>query len=108
MDIEAIKQIVNTDLPEEIKHRMIISVLSEDKMIIPIILDILNDERNKNEELVKELNVNLSRSHIYIGMTMEDKKASKNRFNKKFVMEEIEKFYKKYKGMISHCFNKFN
>ena len=108
MDIKTIKSIVNSDSPNNIKEMLIIRELSADKNVIPMIMEILQTERKSQKELVQDLNLELSRAHIYIDMRPESKKEVKEGFNKGFILDEIAKFYIKYKGKITHCFNRFN
>jgi hypothetical protein len=108
MDIKLIKKIVTSNLPDKIKESQIIELLANDEDTIPMILKILEQERKLKTELVQDLNLELSRAHIYIEIQPENKEEEKERFNKKFVIGEISNFYAKYKGIISHCFNRFN
>ena len=108
MDIKSLKEIVNSDLPDNYKEIQIINLLANDEKIIPEIMKILEQERKNKKELITDMNLELSRAHIYIDMRDENKKEGKESFNKNFVIDEIAKFYIKYKGMISHCFNRFN
>lgn len=108
MDIKKIKEIVSQNLlPDDVKRSLIISVIADDKDAIGDVLQILNHERNTNKELIGDLNLELSRAHIYIDQRPESVKEAKDCFNKGFILDEISKFYIKYKGRISHCFNRF-
>lgn len=108
MDIKTIKTIVNGNQPNDIKEMLVIGVLATDKNAIPMVMKILETERKSQKELVQDLNLELSRAHIYIDMRPEQKKESKESFNKGFLLDEISKFYIKYKGKVTHCFNRFN
>lgn len=101
MNLEKIKEIVNSNSRDDVKNFLIINCLSEDKNAIPLMMEILDTERKNKKELIQDMNLELSRSHIFI-------EISKESFNKKFVLDEIEKFYLKYKGVVTHCFNRFN
>ncbi len=113
MDLELIKQIVNSGLPDESKEYKIIQVLADDEKAIPEIMKILESERSMQRRLIMDMNAELSRSHIFIELEVPDK-PSKNKknpnegFSKGFVVGEIEKFYVKYKSVVTHCFNRFN
>ena len=108
MDIKTIKSIANSEQPNDVKEMLIIRVLATDKNVIPMIMDILQAERKSQKELIQDLNLELSRAHIYIDMRPESKKESKESFDKGFLLDEIAKFYIKYKGKVTHCFNRFN
>ena len=99
MNVEKIKQIVNADISEEQKEIMIINVISEDKKVIPIILDILQSERERNSEMILDYNMELSRALI----VLKDKnlKYDKNIIaDPKWVTGEIIKHYQKWKDYI--------
>ena len=78
---------------------MIINVISEDKKVIPIILDILQSERERNSEMILDYNMELSRALI----VLKDKnlKYDKNIIaDPKWVTGEIIKHYQKWKDYI--------
>lgn len=107
MDLDGIKEIINGNLPEEIKVSQIINLIAEDENVIPTIMLMLASERKTNKNLLMDMNLELSRAHIYIDMKPEGKREAKDNFNKAFILDEITKFYIKYKGKIVHCFNRF-
>jgi hypothetical protein len=97
--INKIKEIVNNDsLPEQYQMRLIYFILAEDKDSLKHILEILDHERKSNSELIKEMNLELSRADSVLNDTV----LFKNK--KDFVTGEIFKFYTKYKDRIGHCF----
>ena len=108
MDLKTIKEIVNSGAKDEIQEALIINTLANDEKVIPMILEILSSERKENKDLIMDINLELSRAHIYIDMRPESKAENKDCFNKGFIMDEIAKFYIKNKGKILHCFNRFN
>jgi hypothetical protein len=67
----------------------------------------IDRERTNKKELITDMNLELSRAHIYIDMRPETKVEGQDCFNKGFVLDEIAKFYLRYKGSITHCFNRF-
>lgn len=103
MNIKSIKAIVNSDYPDLVKEQMIIATLSSDEKVIPLILEILNQEREVNKELILDTNVELSRALI----VLQDKNL---KYNKKIIADpqwvvgEIIKHYKKWKDYIGCCF----
>ncbi len=108
MDIRELREIINSDLPNEVIESDIIKSLSKDKEVIPIVMRILERERENNKNLINDMNLELSRAHIYIDERPESIVEGKDRFNKNFVLDEIAKFYIKHKSFVTHCFNRFN
>ncbi len=108
MNIDKIKTIVNSGIDHDTMRRFIIEVIADDENVIPMVMQILDAERSARKELITDLNLNLSRAHIYIEERPESKKESKNCFNKTFVIDKIAEVYIKYKGAIQHCFNRYN
>lgn len=92
MNLKNIQSIVNSDLPNW--EQLLIVELSTDKNIIPILLSILNSEREDNKKLIEDLNSLLSKAHV----GLEEPKLNKDGFMQK----EIDAFYKS--GRIGHCF----
>ncbi|HZI23612.1 MAG TPA: hypothetical protein VFD46_00960 [Chryseolinea sp.] len=108
MNIKKISEIVGQKLlPNEAKRDLIIMVIADDKEAIGDILKILATERRQSKELIIDMNLELSRAHCYIDERPETSKELKQQFNKSFIMDEIAKFYIKYKGRVTHCFNRF-
>ena len=114
MDIKLITKIAtNPILNDEQKRRGIINAIAQDQTALSDVLEILHEERMLRGQLMTDMNLELSRAHIFIDSFMPPipklKKGEKTEsFNKSFVLDEIAKFYIKYKSMVSHCFNRFN
>ena len=66
MNVAKIKEIVNLGISDEQKERYILSIIADDKKAIPTILNILNIEREKREELILDSNAELSRALIVL------------------------------------------
>lgn len=108
MKIDQIKAIVNNNLfPDSAKRSMIIKIIAADENAIPDILQILNEERADKKQMMLDMNLELSRTHIYVDEYTESAKMEKGTFNKGFILDNISKFYLKYEGKITHCFNRF-
>jgi len=107
MDLQKLKEIINSDIPDKAKESFIIELLANDEKVIPTLMLILESERKTSKDLTMDMNLELSRAHIYIDSRPEIKSESKESFNKGFILDEIAKFYIKYKGIITHCFNRF-
>lgn len=116
MDIEKIRQIVNNEQsPVDHMENGIIQVLAKDQNVIPMILKIIEVERNKKDELIMDMNLELSRAEVHIknptlasGINSTKEKDYPLKFEqaKEYVLNHITAFYVKYKGVITHCFNK--
>ena len=99
MNIKKIKEIVNLDISDEQKEIYILSIIADDKNAIPTILNILNSEREKREELILDANAELSRALIVL-------KDDNLKYNKKIIADpkwvsgEIIKHYQKWKDYV--------
>jgi hypothetical protein len=100
MDIQKITTIVNSnEISNDIKSKFILEIIATDKNIIPSILNILEIERTKNNELILDQNAELSRALIVL-------KDENLKYNKKIISDpkwvvgEIIKHYKKWKDII--------
>lgn len=110
MNIKEIKKVVNSGESEEMQRRLILHIIARDKKAIPDIMEMLAIERKDNSELIRDMNHELSRTHIFIEGLPEEKpkkKDEKEGFSRKFVLGEIEKFYSTYRTRVTHCFNRF-
>jgi hypothetical protein len=99
MNIKKIADIVKLPIPDKLKEKYVIAVISEDKNVIPIILEILNSEREIKEELLLDTNTELSRALVVL-------KDDNLKWNKKIIADpiwvvgEIIKHYQKWKEHI--------
>ena len=99
MNIKKIKEVLNLDIPDEQKEIYILSIIADDKKAIPTILNILNSEREKREELILDSNAELSRALIVL-------KDDNLKYNKKIIADpkwvsgEIIKHYQKWKDYV--------
>lgn len=103
MNIKKIRDIINLNLSDEVTESYLIAVISEDKKVIHIILEMLDRERELKEKLLLDTNAELSRALI----VLQDKNL---KYNKKIIADpqwvvgEIIKHYKKWKDYIGCCF----
>ena len=99
MNLKKIKEVVNLDISDEQKEIYILSIIADDKKAIPTILNILNSEREKREELILDANAELSRALIVL-------KDDNLKYNKKIIADpkwvsgEIIKHYQKWKDYV--------
>lgn len=96
MNLEELKTIINSDLSDAVKTSEIINSLAKDENVIPIVMKILESEREFKKEVQTEMNMLLSKAHI----CLDEKRINKDNF----IQKEIVGFYKKYKGVVGHCF----
>ena len=96
MNIKELKSIRNSALPDDVIKSEIINSLAKDENVIPVVIRILERERQFKKEIHNEMNVILSKAHI----GLDDKKFNEGNF----IQKEIIDFYTKYKGYVGHCF----
>ena len=99
MDVNKIQGITNLGISDKQKEMAILSVIAEDKNAIPIILRILNSEREKREELILDSNAELSRALAVL--KDENLKGNKKMISDpKWVADQIIQHYRKWKNYI--------
>lgn len=113
MNFEKLQRILALEIDDGSKRKLVLQELSNDKKVIPNLLEILQSEREEQKELILDMNIELSRAHLYIDdyAVLEKTKSGapkKEGVTKHFVMDKIAEFYVKYKGKVSHAFNRFN
>lgn len=96
MDLKEISKVLSYPIDDETKKMLIITILAKDKQVIPTIMEILDAEREINNKLLIEMNMQLSRAHLGL------EKPSLNKGH--FMDKEIQQFYLKNKEHIGHCF----
>lgn len=100
MDVKKIKEIVNLDISDEQKERYILAIIADDKKAIPDILNILNIEREKREELILDSNAELSRALIILKDDNLRYNSKKIIADPKWVVGEIVRHYQKWSGYV--------
>lgn len=98
MNINKLREVLAIPAPDDALRYAVLEVLSEDKELIPDLIQMLQHERSQQRDLLLDCNLNLSRAHL----TLRNKKLQKA--NGAFVDEEICNFYERWKGKIGHCF----
>lgn len=93
MNLDNIKAIVNSG--KENWKQLLYQELATDESAIVTIVQILGAERSQKQQLITDLNFQLSRAHV----ALEEPKANKDGF----VQKEIRKFYEE--GRVNHCYN---
>lgn len=99
MNIDKIKEIVNSVGDKEQKSSAIIKALSEDSNVLFTLITLLATERNINKQMVSDLNLEVSRYHIHIN----NKDLLKK--NLQFLNTETKSLYTKWKDYIRPPFN---
>lgn len=103
MNLEKIKEILDYQIPNDHKESLILSTIADDPKAIPTILEILQIERDRNKELLLDTNLELSRAVIVLND--ENLKWTKKIIAEpSWIVEQIKKHYKKWKGYIRPCF----
>ncbi len=102
----------DSTMSDEVKQSSIINVLAKDENVLTTIMHVLQKERLYRKDLLLDMNLELSRAHIFIDDYMpEPVKLRKNEtgptFTRNFVLDQIAAFYVKYKDTILHSFNRF-
>ena len=64
MNIKELKSIINSGLPDDVIKSEIINSLAKDENVIPVVMRILERERQFKKEIHNEMNVLLSKAHI--------------------------------------------
>lgn len=105
MDLNRLKDILNSSNSDDMKRHMIIKVLADDEAVIPDILDLLAYERKRKKKLITEINFQLSRAHIALEKGKFDKKGLNGDH---FIEKEIEGFYHSFSDQVGHCFKKLS
>lgn len=100
MNIKQIKEVVNLNISDEQKERCILAIIADDKEAIPNILNILNIEREKREELILDSNAELSRALIILKDNNLKYNSKKIIADPKWVVGEIIKHYQKWKDYV--------
>ncbi len=113
MNFKKLGECLNAPAEDKIKRLMVLACIAMDKDAIKDVLEMLQNERSQNNELLTELNLNLSRAEVFISeYTPEETKLKKGEqkktFDKRFVLDKIAEFYITNKKHINHCFNRFN
>lgn len=119
MNLQFIKEIIdNQHLSFDIKNKMILNVIAEDKKCIPYLMELLEIERKQNRELITDMNLELSRADVHIQeplLMFTVSGPALKRVNdiqlgvtksSEYVLNHITAFYVKYRHRIVHCFNK--
>ena len=100
MNVEELKSIINSGLPDDVVKSEIINSIAKDENVIPVVMKILERERQFKKEIQEEMNLLLSKAHI----GLDNKKFNFDNFMQKEIIE----FYTKYRGYVGHCFKKLS
>lgn len=98
MNIKKLKEVVNSnDLDSSVQNRLIIEIISKDKKVIPIMLELLQAEREIENELLTETNSELSRALVALEIGQPEKTKG---VSSVWVVEQIKKHYLKWQDYI--------
>ena len=99
MNLNKIRNILELEMiSDNQKESLIIDEIAKDKNVIPTILNILQSERKRKDELTSTINLLLSKAHT----GLKHPKLNENGFMQKEILD----FYKKRE--IGHCFMDIN
>ena len=105
MNIDTIKEIIESKkLADDDKRRRILYHISQDTNWLEDVLEMIAIDKAQKKELIGDLNLEVSRLHIAV---IEPKHFASKK-DRQFLLDNVEALYKKWKGVVSHCFNKFN
>lgn len=98
MNIQKISAICCQPIPDELRAKKVLEEISKDPKAIQYVLELLDNERTKNKEVMSEMNLLLSQADTIIDTP---KLNTDNFFSKKVV-----KFYEDNKdhNVVFHCF----
>lgn len=100
IDLEEIKDILNTGLSEDDKRILILKTIAKSPGAIPSILAMLDSEREQCRDLISDSNEELSRA--FVVLKDENVKANKNALaDPKWVADQIKCHYKKWSGVVT-------
>lgn len=100
MNLKTIKAILNEDmLSDDHKESLIFHEMSKDSKVLPRLLAILDEERQRNKEIMRDMNALLGKADV----ALDNKKLNKDNF----IQREVKEFYVKWKDIISHCFRDY-
>lgn len=106
MNIEKIKEVVNNNtLPAYIQKQLILYIIAADREAVPMVLEMLNNEREESHNLILDSNLELSRALIALEDPNIGKKKPKPIIELGFVVGEIKNHYIKWQHKIKCCFN---
>lgn len=100
-----------TGYSEETRVQMLLEAISRDAEAMDYIFATMARDRETKDELIRELNHELSRADVFIKEVVLENRALKDGGNKQkvlreFILEGIEKFYKANAALVKHCYPK--
>lgn len=106
MDIDKIRQIVNSGYPKDVCEQAIIEVMAADPKIIETTLRILSAERSQKRELLLDTNARLSIALFTLTQYEEGKRVVKSTKElRAHIVNTIFEHYHKWKDVISCTLN---
>jgi hypothetical protein len=90
-------------IDDKIFKKMILEYISGEDDAIPSILQILDFERKRKQDLLNDTNLELSRS--LVALISYEKNTKVNLKQKRWIVGEIKKHFKKWSSYIGCCFN---
>ena len=99
MNLEKIKEIVNSNILEEYKKQRILKELSQDPNVVNTLIELLSLERTRGKELIADLNLEVSRYNVHVN------NIELLNSNIDFLNTETKNLYGKWREFISPLLN---
>jgi hypothetical protein len=103
MNLEAIKEIINDEIPG--KDVRIMQVLAQDPDSATILIRLISMDRYEKTEALAAMNAELCRAHFYIADYVRPEKKEKKGLTRAFLLQEIKDFYKKHRSAVMHFYS---
>lgn len=100
MNLDKIKEIVNSDLPRVFQRKKILETIALDEDALPDIIHIIEFEKVYKDQLIRELNMALSKGLV----ALEQTKILTDKERQDFI-SDIKEFYLKWQNRVK-CFFK--
>ena len=102
--IKQIKKVLDLGMPPEVQFDKILRIIGKHPNSINSILQMLQNEREENNELITDLNLEVGRLDIMVSDPSIGGDTDEER--KKFRNENIRELYSKWSHRVNHCFRK--
>lgn len=98
MNLNKIKEILNSQLEEEKKKQEILETIAEDENAILSILSMLHANNLKRAKYEQDMRLELSKTQTYLQLLKETKQQANQELNKEFLLDGLNEFFNKYKN----------
>lgn len=98
MNLNKIKEILNSQLEEEEKKQEILETIAEDENAISSILSMIHANNAKRIEYERDMKLELAKTQTYLQLLKETKQQANQELNKKFLLDGLNELFDKYKN----------